>query len=53
MSGRIFNNDKDEDDLLFSPDSAIFNDVDSDNVDGLFDDLTESLKMFKKFTKYN
>jgi hypothetical protein len=48
--GRDFD---DEDDLIFTPDSAIFNDVDGDEVEGLFDDLKESLDMFKRFTKYN
>jgi hypothetical protein len=42
-----------EDDLVFSPDSEIFNDVDEDEAEGLFDSLSESLDMFKRFTKYN
>jgi hypothetical protein len=42
-----------EDDLVFSPDSEIFNDVDEDESEGLFDSLAESLDMFKRFTKYN
>jgi hypothetical protein len=44
---------EDEDDLVFTPDSKIFNDVDEDEVEGLFDSLAESLDMFKRFTKYN
>lgn len=44
---------EDEDDLVFTPDSKIFDDIDQDEVDGLFDDLRESLDMFKRFTKYN
>ena len=44
---------EDEDDLVFTPDSKIFDDIDQDEVDGLFDDLSESLDMFKRFTKYN
>lgn len=43
----------DDDDLVFDADSAIFDDVDEDEVEGLFDDLAESLDMFKRFTKYN
>ena len=45
--------DDEEDDLVFSPDSEIFNDVDEDDAEGLFDGLSESLDMFKRFTKYN
>jgi hypothetical protein len=44
---------EDEDELVFTPDSKIFDDIDQDEVDGLFDDLRESLDMFKRFTKYN
>jgi len=44
---------EDEDDFVFDDDSEIFNDVDQDEVEGLFDDLRESLDMFKRFTKYN
>jgi len=40
-------------DEIFDDDSAIFDDIDQDEVDGLFDDLRESLDMFKRFTKYN
>ena len=43
----------DDTDLVFDADSAIFNDVEDDEVEGLFDDLKESLDMFKRFTKYN
>jgi hypothetical protein len=42
-----------DDELVFDADSAIFDDVDEDEVEGLFDDLRESLDMFKRFTKYN
>jgi hypothetical protein len=42
-----------DDELVFTPDSAIFDDIDQDEVDGLFDNLKESLDMFKRFTKYN
>jgi hypothetical protein len=45
--------ESDGDDLVFDADSAIFDDVDEDEVEGLFDDLRESLDMFKRFTKYN
>jgi hypothetical protein len=45
--------DEDEEDFVFDDDSEIFNDVDQDEVEGLFDDLKESLDMFKRFTKYN
>jgi len=45
--------DEDGDELVFDSDSEIFNDVDQDEVEGLFDDLRESLDMFKRFTKYN
>jgi hypothetical protein len=27
--------------------------IDDEEVEGLFDDLKESLEMFKRFTKYN
>jgi hypothetical protein len=43
----------DDEDLVFEPDSEIFNTVNDDEVEGLFDDLKESLDMFKRFTKYN
>lgn len=48
-----FNYESDNDDLVFDADSAIFDDIDDEDVDGLFDDLKESLDMFKRFTKYN
>jgi hypothetical protein len=48
-----FEDDLEGDDLVFGSDSEIFNDIDSDEVEGLFDDLKESLDMFKRFTKYN
>jgi hypothetical protein len=48
-----FDDESDDDDLVFDADSAIFDDVDEDEVEGLFDDLAESLDMFKRFTKYN
>ena len=46
----------DEDDTLeFNVDNKRFEDedIDQDEVEGLFDDLRESLDMFKRFTKYN
>jgi hypothetical protein len=46
----------DDDELVFDIDSEIFDDeddIDDDEVEGLFDDLRESLDMFKRFTKYN
>jgi hypothetical protein len=43
----------DDEDFVFDDDSAIFDDIDQDEVEGLFDDLRESLDMFKRFTKYN
>jgi len=48
-----FDDESDGDDLVFDTDLAIFNDIDDEEVDGLFDDLKESLDMFKRFTKYN
>jgi hypothetical protein len=48
-----FDGDDSEEDFVFDDDSEIFNDVDQDEVEGLFDDLRESLDMFKRFTKYN
>lgn len=45
-----------DDELVFDIDSKIFDDednIDQDDVDGIFDDLKESLDMFKRFTKYN
>ena len=43
----------DDDELVFGFDSEIMNDIDDEEVEGLFDDLRESLDMFKRFTKYN
>ena len=48
-----FDDESNGDDLVFDADSAIFDDIDVEDVDGLFDDLKESLDMFKRFTKYN
>lgn len=48
--------DEDDDELVFNLDDKIFDDeddIDDEEVDGLFDDLRESLDMFKRFTKYN
>jgi len=48
--------DKNEDEPLFNLDDKIFDDegdIDNEEVEGLFDDLKESLDMFKRFTKYN
>lgn len=42
-----------ENDIVFDFDSEIMNDVDTDEVEGLLDNLKESLDMFKRFTKYN
>lgn len=53
MSGRLYDNNDQDDELIFNKDSEIFNDVDDEDAEGLFDDLAESLKMFKRFTKYN
>ena len=47
---------KSEDDRLeFDVDDVMLDDeeIDDDEVEGLFDDLRESLDMFKRFTKYN
>lgn len=49
----IFDDELDSDSFVFDDDSEIFNDVDEDEVEGLFDGLRESLDMFKRFTKYN
>ena len=48
-----FDDESNGDDLVFDADSVIFDDIDVEDVDGLFDDLKESLDMFKRFTKYN
>jgi len=47
--------DEDDDELVFNVDDIMFDDddIDDEEVDGLFDDLRESLDMFKRFTKYN
>ena len=48
--------DEDDDELVFNLGDGIFNDeddIDDEEVEGLFDDLRESLDMFKRFTKYN
>jgi hypothetical protein len=44
------------DELVFNLGDKIFDDeddIDDEEVEGLFDDLRESLDMFKRFTKYN
>ncbi len=43
----------DDEGFVFDDDSVIFDDIDQDEVEGLFDNLRESLDMFKRFTKYN
>ena len=48
--------DEDEDELVFNIGDEIFDnedDIDDEEVEGLFDNLRESLDMFKRFTKYN
>jgi hypothetical protein len=48
--------DFDNDELVFNLGDRIFDDeddIDDEEVEGLFDDLRESLDMFKRFTKYN
>jgi hypothetical protein len=48
--------DDDDDELVFNLGDEIFDDeddIDDEEVEGLFDDLRESLDMFKRFTKYN
>jgi hypothetical protein len=48
--------DEDDDELVFNLGDGIFDDednIDDEDVEGLFDDLRESLDMFKRFTKYN
>ena len=48
--------DEDDDELVFNLGDKIFDDeddIDDEEVEGLFDDLRESLDMFKRFTKYN
>jgi hypothetical protein len=58
MRSRFFDSEDDfeDDELVFNLNDRIFNDeddIDDEEVDGLFDDLRESLDMFKRFTKYN
>lgn len=50
---RRFEDELGDNDIVFDFDSEIMNDVDTDEVEGLFDNLKESLDMFKRFTKYN
>ena len=48
--------DEDNDELVFNLGDGIFDDeddIDDEEAEGLFDDLRESLDMFKRFTKYN
>jgi hypothetical protein len=48
--------DYSDDELVFNLGDKIFDDeddIDDEEVEGLFDDLKESLDMFKRFTKYN
>jgi hypothetical protein len=48
--------DDDNDELVFNLGDKIFDDeddIDDEEVEGLFDNLRESLDMFKRFTKYN
>ena len=56
ISPEVDFDDEDDDELVFNLNDRIFNDeddIDDEEVDGLFDDLRESLDMFKRFTKYN
>ena len=48
-----FDDELDIDKFVFDDDSEIFNDVDEDETEGLFDDLNQSLDMFKRFSNYN
>jgi hypothetical protein len=53
--GRYFD-DEEDDESVFNLGDKIFDDeddIDDEEVEGLFDDLRESLDMFKRFTKYN
>ena len=50
---RRFEDKLGDNDIVFDFDSEIMNDVDTDEVEGLLDNLKESLDMFKRFTKYN
>ena len=55
MRSRFFDSEDDfeDDDLVFDFDSEIMKDFDDEESEGLFDNLQESLDMFKRFTKYN
>ena len=54
ISPEIDFEDDDDDELVFNLDDKIFDDeIDDEESEGLFDDLRESLDMFKRFTKYN
>ena len=56
VSPEIDFDDEDDDELVFDLDDKIFDDeddIDDEEVEGLFDNLRESLDMFKRFTKYN
>ena len=54
ISPEIDFDDEDDDELVFNLDDKIFDDeIDDEESEGLFDDLRESLDMFKRFTKYN
>jgi hypothetical protein len=49
-------NHENDDELVFNLGDGIFDDeddIDDEEAEGLFDDLKESLDMFKRFTKYN
>jgi hypothetical protein len=56
VSPEVDFDDEDNDELVFNLGDRIFgdeDDIDDEEVEGLFDDLRESLDMFKRFTKYN
>lgn len=56
ISPEIDFDDEDDDELVFDLDDKIFDDeddIDDEETEGLFDNLRESLDMFKRFTKYN
>ena len=56
ISPEVDFDDEDDDELVFNLDDKIFDDeddIDDEESEGLFDDLRESLDMFKRFTKYN
>jgi hypothetical protein len=48
-----FDDELDTDKFVFDDDSEIFNDVDEDETESLFDNLNQSLDMFKRFSNYN